>query len=290
MENELSVSQMNPLERIQVMLPSMSKKQAKVANYILENFDSVPFYTLAALSANSNVSEASIIRLTSTLGYAGFTEMQRALQDVVKNQISMSKRMDLMNELGTDSTSIMHMVMQKGIEGLQRTMLVMNQKNFQEAVDLLANAKRVFMFGARSSYSLIQFFALELRWIRNDVYALSTQSSEFDAISDLQKGDVFFSISMPRYLRSTTNAMSLAFKEGIPTIGITDSLTSPLIPYTTVPLLVDNEIFSYCDNTVPVIATITALLNAVGTATYPKSNEILARNEKTWKYFNLYLR
>lgn len=290
MENELSVSQMNPLERIQVMLPSMSKKQAKVANYILENFDSVSFYTLAALSANSNVSEASIIRLTSTLGYAGFTEMQRALQDVVKNQISMSKRMDLMNELGTDSTSIMHMVMQKGIEGLQRTMLVMNQKNFQEAVDLLANAKRVFMFGARSSYSLIQFFALELRWIRNDVYALSTQSSEFDAISDLQKGDVFFSISMPRYLRSTTNAMSLAFKEGIPTIGITDSLTSPLIPYTTVPLLVDNEIFSYCDNTVPVIATITALLNAVGTATYPKSNEILARNEKTWKYFNLYLR
>ena len=145
------------------------------------------------------------------------------------------------------------------------------------------------MYGARSSYYIVEFFALELRWIRSDVFALNIQMPEFDAISDLQEGDVLFSISMPRYLRSTTKTMELAFNAGVPTIAITDSFSSPLIPFTTVPLLVDNEIFSYCDNTVPIIATITALLNAIGAA-YPRSNETLARNEKTWEYFDLYLR
>lgn len=281
---------MSPIERIQLLLRSMSKKQAAAATYILENVETVPFYTLAELSHQSAVSEASIIRLTYTLGYEGFSEMQRALRDVVKSQLSMSKRMDLVEQLGTDSGSIMRMVMQKGVEGLERTMYGIKPADFEKAADLLANAKRVFMFGSRSSYYLIEFFALELRWIRNDVYALSTQSSEFDALSDLREGDVFFAISMPRYLQSTIHATALAHESGIPTIVITDSLGSPLIPYTTIPLIVDNEIFSYCDNTVPIVATITALLNSVGSITHPRSNMILAKNEETWNRFNLYFK
>ncbi len=290
MENNAVLSSMSPIERIQLLLRSMSKKQAAAATYILENMEAVPFYTLAELSHQSAVSEASIIRLTNTLGYDGFSEMQRALRDVVKNQLSMSKRMDLVEQLGTDSGSIMRMVMQKGVEGLERTMYGIKPADFEKAVDLLANAKRVFMFGSRSSYYLIEFFALELRWIRNDVYALSTQSSEFDALSDLREGDVFFAISMPRYLQSTIHATALAHESRIPTIVITDSLGSPLIPYTTVPLIVDNEIFSYCDNTVPIVATITALLNSVGSITHPRSNMILAKNEETWNRFNLYFK
>ena len=281
---------MTPLERIETVRTILTKKQLKIADYLTENFDSATFFSLAELSSACGVSETSILRFASTLGYSGYTDMQRGFRDFVRSKISMTKRLGLVTTLGSDSASIMQMIMQKGIEGLQRTMAGINATHFQEAVDLLSNAKRVFLFGSRSSFYLVQFFALELRWIRDDVFALNIQSSAFDALSGLQAGDVFLSISMPRYLRSTTDAMSLASKAGIPTIAITDSLTSPLIPYTTVPLLVDNEIFSYCDNTVPIIATITALLNAIGAATYPRSSETLSRNEKTWEHFNLYLR
>lgn len=290
MIEEPHFNSMTPLERIEMLRPSLTKKQAKIADYLAEHFDTATFSTLAELSAACGVSETSILRLAASLGYSGYTDMQHAFQGFVRSKISMSKRFDLVTSLGSDSTSIMNMIMQKGIEGLQRTMMGINANHFQEAVDLLSNAKRVFMFGSRSSFSLVQFFALELRWIRDDVFALNTQTSEFDALAGLQEGDVFFSISMPRYLRSTTDAMSLVSRAGIPTIAITDSLTSPLIPYTTVPILVDNEIFSYCDNAVPIIATITALLNAIGASIYPRSQETLARNEKTWEYFNLYLR
>jgi len=290
MTEEARFAGMTPLEKIELMRPSLTKKQAKIADYLAQHFDTTSFSTLAELSSACGVSETSILRLAASLGYSGYSDMQHAFRDFMRSKISMSNRLDLVQGLGSDSYAILQMILQKGIEGLQRTMTGIGQANFQSAVDLLAGAERVFMFGSRSSFSLVQFFALELRWIRDNVFALNTQSSDFDALAGLREGDVFFCISMPRYLRSTTNAISFAAKSGVPTISITDSLTSPLIPYTTVPLLVDNEIFSYCDNTVPIIATITALLNAIGAATYPRSHETLARNEKTWEHFDLYIK
>lgn len=280
---------MSPLERIQAKMPTLSKTQKKIAAYILDHYDKVTFSTSAKLSRDCGVSESSVIRLAITLGYLGYSEMQHALQDILKGQLSMIKRLDLIAAHVTDSDSILHMVLQKGVEGIQRTMLTLDKDNFQRAVTLLAEAKRVFLFGSRSSYALIYFFALELRWIRDNVYSLNTQLPEFEALSCLQEGDVFLAISMPRYLRSTTQALSLAHQAGIPTIAITDRPSSPLVPYATVPLLVDNEVFSYSDNIVPVVSAITALLNAVGAVTQPKSTEILARNEQVWDYFDLYL-
>lgn len=289
MGNDVTYEQMGPLDRIRFRMPSLSKTQKKIAAFILEHYDEVSFSTSATVSQNCQVSESSVIRLATALGYAGYTEMQRALQDLLKSQLSMSNRLDLMTAQVTDSDSVMEMVLQKGIEGIHRTLLSLNRQSFRQAVELLARAKRVFLFGSRSSFSLIHFFALELRWIRDNVFAVNTQEPVFDALSCLQEGDVFLVISMPRYLRTTTKAIALAHEAGIPTIAITDRTSSPVIPYATVPLLVDNEIFSYSDNIVPVASVITALLNAVGVLTRPKSNEALARNEKVWDYFNLYL-
>ena len=95
---------------------------------------------------------------------------------------------------------------------------------------------------------------------------------------------------MPRYLKTTTRAAQIAKEAGIPVIAITDRVTSPLYQHATVPLLVDNEIFSYSDNVVPIVSVITALLNAVGVALQPKSNLSLEQNEKNWDRFDLYFR
>ncbi len=277
-------------ERIAALRPKLTRKQVMIADYLAANYDTATFSTLAKLSRDCGVSESSVLKFASVLGYSGFSDMQHALQSFVRGRISMSQRLGMVTDLGDDSTAILQMIMQKGIEGLQRTAAGIDPDRFRAAVDLLSGAKRVFMFGSRSSFYLVQFFALELGWIRDDVYAISTQTSNFDSLAELREGDVFFCISMPRYLRSTTNAISYAYKAGIPTIAITDSYSSPLIPFAAVPIIVDNEIFSYCDNTVPILATVTALLNAVGAATYPKSKEVLSRNEKTWEHFDLYLR
>lgn len=280
--------QMGPLDRIRVKMPELSKTQKVIAEYILSSYDKVTFLTSAKLSRECSVSEASIIRFATTLGYTGYTEMQRALQDILKNRISMSKRLDMIISQGSDSDSIMKTVMQKSIEGIQKTAVSLDNEKFQQAVDLLVNAERVFLFGSESSYAATYFFALELQRIRSNVFSLNFMSPEFGALGILQPGDVFLAISMPRYAKATIRAMSLAHQANIPTIGITDCFSSPLIPYTTVPLLMDNEMFSYADNIIPSISVVTALLNAVGVATKPQSNINLSKQEQVWKHFDLH--
>lgn len=279
-----------PLERIHTVAPDMSKTHKKIAEYILENYESASFLTSVALAQKCGVSESSVIRFSMALGYSGFTEMQRALQGVIRSQLSMQKRLELVSSQMSDSNSILDMSLKKNIEGIQRTFLNLSKEHFQEAARLLAEAKRVFLFGSRSSYYLVAFMGLELGWIRDNVFTLNVQSPEFDALSQLREGDVFFAISMPRYLKATTRAAQLASNAGIPVIDITDRVTSPLYRYASVPLLVDNEIFSYSDNVVPIISVVTALLNAIGVELQPKSNESLARNEENWDHFDLYFR
>lgn len=284
------LTELMPLERIHTVAPDMSKTHKKIAEYILENYESASFLTSVALAQKCGVSESSVIRFSMALGYSGFTEMQRALQGVIRSQLSMQRRLELVSSQMSDSNSILDMSLKKNIEGIQRTFLNLSKEHFQEAARLLAEAKRVFLFGSRSSYYLVAFMGLELGWIRDNVFTLNVQSPEFDALSQLREGDVFFAISMPRYLKATTRAAQLASNAGIPVIAITDRVTSPLYRYASVPLLVDNEIFSYSDNVVPIISVVTALLNAIGVELQPKSNESLARNEENWDHFDLYFR
>lgn len=283
-------SKVMPLDRIRTSIPNMSKTHRKIAEYILANYESASFLTSIALAQKCGVSESSVIRFSIMLGYSGFTEMQRALQDVIRGQLSMQKRLEMLSAKMTDSDDIPDIIMKKNIEGIQRTYLDLDRGNFQKAVRLLAGAKRVFLFGSRSSYYLAAFMGLELAWVRDNIFTLNVQSPEFDSLSQLQEGDVLFAISMPRYLKATTRAAQVAQEAGIPVIAITDRASSPLYRYATVPLLVDNEIFSYSDNVVPIISVITALLNAVGVELQPKSNVTLAKNEENWDMFDLYFR
>lgn len=280
--------QMSPIERIHAFQQDLSKTQRIVGLYLIENYEKAAFLTSAALAEESHVSESSVIRLASAIGYSGYGDMQKALQGMLKSQLSMQRQMDTISS--TDNDSIVNTVVNVGIRSVQRTLLSLDMNCFQEAVRLLSSAKRVFLFGSRSSYSVLHFFGLELCWIRDNVFTINVQSPEFDTLSHLQEGDVFLAISMPRYLKSTARAAAIARESGIPVIAITDRLSSPLYGFATIPLLVDNETLSYSDNLLPVISLLTALINAVGIALQPRSNESLARNEKNWDRFDLYYR
>lgn len=286
--SEKDISSLMPIERIQSALPTLSKTHRIIAEYILKNYETTAFMTSVVLSQKCGVSESSVIRFAMTLGYSGFTELQKSLQGVIRSHLSMQKRLELVNAQMAESDSIIDVVMKKNIEGIQRTFIKLDRDAFQKVVHLLATAKRVFLFGSRSSSYLVNFMGLELCWIRENVFTLNVQSPEFDSLSRLKEGDVFFAISMPRYLKAVTHAAQVASEAGIPVIAVTDSVTSPLYKYASVPLLVDNEMFSYSDNIIPIVSVITAILNAVGLELQPQSNEALALNEQNWDKLDLY--
>lgn len=280
---------LDPLERIRRYTPELSKTHKKIGRYILENYENVTFLTSAQMSQQCGVSESSIIRFSAALGYSGYSEMQRALQEILKRQISLTHRLQLTTGSATDSAGILHSVMAQSISSIQQAMISLDKNSFQAATDLLTRADRVFLYGQRSSYALAYFFGLELRWIRDNVVVINGQSQDIDALTTMTDRDVFLAISLPRYLNSTSKAMQFAWERGVPTIAITDTRTSPLVAHAKVSLLATSEIFSYSDNIAPIAGIITALLNAIGAASQPASNEMLARNEQLWKRFGMYI-
>lgn len=286
-DNNLVVS-LNPLERINAQLPDLSKTHRKVADYMLENYDKAIFLSSFKVAQKSGVSESSVIRFATTLGYSGYAQLQHELQEMLKQQISLTQRLTDIVDTAESENDILDTVVQKNIEGIQKLRHTIDTSAFRDAAQLLAKSERVFLIGSRSSYGMIHFLGLNLGWIRDGVYIINGESHEFDLLSSLTPHDVVLAISLPHYLKSTIQALRYAHKRKACTICITDTATSPIVQYATVPLLTNTQILSYSDNIVPEACLITALLNAVGSMNRIDAQKILENRENFWRECDIY--
>lgn len=276
----------NAMERIRMMQPSFSKSHKKIADFILQNYEKAVFLTSFKMGQQCGVSESSIIRFATTLGYSGYSEFQREIQDLLKTQITMSQRLKETSLSGDGG--IMQGMMQKGIDGIQYAMMNLNEKDFDRAVAVLSQAKRVFLVGSRSSYGLVYYFAFVLNWIRESVFAVNCSNEIIDYLATLTEDDAVLAISLPKYPKSTVDALEAARSKGAHTIAITDTMTSPLIPHSEISLLVYTELLSYSDNIAPVMCLITALLTAIGAADPQKTAGLLEKHEALWEESGIY--
>ncbi|WP_172463311.1 MULTISPECIES: MurR/RpiR family transcriptional regulator [Peptoniphilus] len=278
---------MNILQRINYFKENFSKTQLKIGDFILENFDKTVFYTSTELAYKCGVSESSVVRFANFIQYKGYSDMQNDLQNFLREKITMTQRLHNLTEKKGNQTQILYDVLQKGKDDIQWLIDNINPNTFDEIVDIISTAKKVYLVGSRSSYSVTYFLGLSLKWIRNNVYIIDGINRDFDDISEITSKDVLISLSLPRYLKSTLNIHRYAYNRGVKTICITDSITSPLVKYTTIPLLINNEILSFSDNLIPVITIVTALLNSIA-AKEKKAEQKMAKKEAFWNDFELY--
>ncbi|MFV0497989.1 MAG: MurR/RpiR family transcriptional regulator [Candidatus Fimivivens sp.] len=287
LDNDLVVS-LNPIERINAQLPDLSKTHRKIAEYMLKSYDKAIFLTSLKVAQKSGVSESSVIRFATTLGYSGYAQLQHELQEMLKQQLSLTQRLTDIVEVAETEHDILDTVVNKNIEGIKKLRHTIDPTAFRDATELLAKSDRVFLIGSRSSYGMIHFLGLNLGWIRDGVHIINGESHEFDQLSSLTPHDVVLAISLPHYLKSTIQALRYAHNRKACTICITDTATSPIVKYAAVPLLTNTQILSYSDNIVPEACLITALLNAVGLMNRMDAQKILQNRENFWRECNIY--
>ena len=83
---------------IQVKFPKLSKGQKLIAEYILKNYDKAAFMTAAKLGNNVGVSESTVVRFATELGFSGYPKLQKALQELIKNKLTSVQRLELSND------------------------------------------------------------------------------------------------------------------------------------------------------------------------------------------------
>ena len=266
-----------------------SKGQKLIAKYILENYDKAAFMTAGKLGQTVGVSESTVVRFASELGYDGYPEMRKAIQDMIRSRLTSVQRIEVAKELMNEE-KVLENVLCSDMEKLQTTLDECDKESFAAAVDSILNANHVYIVGMRSSTCLANFMGFYLNLLQENVHIIqdTTVSEVYEQIIRIKEGDVFIGISYPRYSSRTVKAMKFAKSTGATVIGITDGMTSPFVGVSDILLFAKSDMVSFLDSLVAPLSLINALIVSVGTKSKDNVSNIFNRLETIWADYEVY--
>lgn len=275
--------------RINDAYSSLSKGQKILATYITDNYDKAVFLTAAKMGAVVGVSESTVVRFATHLGYKGYPEFQKALEELVRNKLNSIQRMEV--TYGRISQSrILETVLQSDQEKIKDTLEHMDENTFELAVDTILHAKHIYIVGIRSCAPLAAFMAFYFNLMFENVTLLQTNNSSelFEQMVRISKDDVIIGISFPRYSMRTLKAMEFANNRSAKVITLTDSVHSPMNLYSSCNLIARSDMASIVDSLVAPLSVINALIVAL---CMKKQNEVartLETLEEIWDEYQVY--
>ncbi|MBQ8974600.1 MAG: MurR/RpiR family transcriptional regulator [Oscillospiraceae bacterium] len=277
------------LSVIEAASPNFSKGQRKIAKYVLENYSKAAFMTANKLGKTVGVSESTVVRFASELGYDGYPSMRKALQDMIRNCLTSVQRIEASRDL-MENQDILSAVLTSDIEQIRATMDDTDRGDFQEAVEKIAGAKHIYIIGLRSSSALANFMGFYFNLLFENVKVVDQSSANeaFEQIMRVTKGDAFIAISFPRYSTRTIKAMKFARDMGAHVIGITDTPASPIAKLSSIPLFAKSDMVSFVDSLVAPMSLVNALIVAVSSRS---SGDLYAKFdtlERIWEEYEVY--
>lgn len=256
--------QLNIYEEMARKRDEMSKTQKKIADYILEHQVAVSFYTVGKLAKEANVSEASVVRFANSLGYDGYTALQKEMQEKAQDQMDTSHRLALSYSAYDGRDQGVSQVFSDDVRNLTDTLHELDLEMFFKIVEELTKAQRIFIVASRSSMGLGIFFQYYLKLTAEQVYLIEDFQNNEHLINSLNEKDFVFAISFKRYTKRTVDILQYIAKKECKVACLTDFLSSPLIPYADYYLLAKAQMSTYLDSFVAPQAIIDALLMAIG--------------------------
>ena len=277
------------LGRINHQYQSFSKGQKKLASYILDNYDKAAFLTAAKLGETVGVSESTVVRFAIHLGYKGYPEFQKVLEELVRNKLNSIQRMEVTYGKVPQS-EILDTVLHSDIDKIKLTLEGIDHQAFELAIELLLSARNIYVVGIRSCAPLASFMSFDLNLIFDNVRLLTTSSSSeiFEQMIHIGEEDVIVGISFPRYSMRTLKALEFANNRKAKVITLTDSVHSPMNLYSSCNLIARSDMASIVDSLVAPLSVINALVVALSMRKQKEVVERLESLEKIWDEYQVY--
>ena len=277
------------LSVIQSQMPTFSKGQKLIANYILQSYDKAAFMTASKLGKTVKVSESTVVSLAADLGYDGYPAMQRTLQEMIRNKLTSIQRIEVADDR-MGSHDILSMVMHSDMEKLRMTLEQIDREAFDGAVQDIVKAKRIYLIGVRSAGAISTFLAFYFNLIFDNVTHVTAASASemFEQLLRVGEDDVVIGVSFPRYSRRTVQALRFARDRKATVIAVTDSAASPLAESATHTLLAKSDMASFADSLVAPLSLINALIMAVGRKKKEDLHHTFESLEEIWEEYEVY--
>lgn len=281
----------NLLTNMRMRLPTLSKKQKKIANTVLEHYDKAVFLTAARLGELSEVSESTVVRFAMEMGYEGYPEFQRALEELVKTELTAIQRMEATySKVEKGNQHLLKTVMDNDRSRIERTLLEIDYEEFDRVVDAILNARKVYIIGSRSSYSLASFFSFYLGLMLENVVqvTMSNTRESFEQLMDAGENDLCICLSFPRYYKKTIQAFEYAKLRNIQTVAITDTKQSPIAKMADYKLIAQTDMMSLVDTLVAPMSLVNAMLVAISLKDKERILNRFNTLEHLWAFYDSY--
>ena len=279
----------NLLSRMNTQYHKFSKGQKKLVSYITDNYDKAAFFTAAKLGETVGVSESTVVRFAIHLGYKGYPEFQKALEELVRNKLNSIQRMEVTYGRVPQS-EILDTVLRADIEKIKLTMENIDHNAFELAVETILEAKSIYIVGIRSCAPLASFLGFYFNLLFDNVHLMHTNSSSelFEQMIHISKDDVIIGISFPRYSMRTLKALEFANNRNAKVITLTDSIHSPMNLYSSCNLIARSDMASIVDSHVAPLSVINALVVALCMRKQREVTATLEDLEKIWDEYQVY--
>ena len=277
------------LRTIEENMDGFSKGQRQIARYLLAHYDKAAYMTAAKLGSEVSVSESTVVRFVMELGYAGYPEFQKALQELIRTKLTSFQRMEVTNHLIGDG-DVLEKVLNTNVDNIRHTLESISRAAFRDAVDALVKAKNIYVIGVRSSAMLANFFSYSLQMIFDNVRLIDTTAGSelFQQMMAIGEGDVLFAISFPRYSKRVIKAVEFARRAGADVVALTDSPESPIAPSAQQVLIAQSDMASYVDSLVAPLSLLNAIIVAVSRTREDEVRERLQKLEHIWDEYDVY--
>lgn len=277
------------LKKIEECYDSFSKRQKLIADYIINYYDKAAFLTAAKLGTAVGVSESTVVRFATELGYKGYPGFQKALEELVRTKLNSIQRMEMTyGRIG--QSKILESVLNSDIDKIKMTLAGIDQTAFEMAVDTMMSARKIYIVGIRSCAPLASFLSFYLNLIFDNVVLVNTNSSSeiFEQLIRIREEDVIIGISFPRYSMRTLKALEFASNQKAKVITLTDSVHSPINLYSSCNLIARSDMASIVDSLVAPLSVINALVVALCMKKQKEVITTLETLEKIWDEYQVY--
>jgi DNA-binding MurR/RpiR family transcriptional regulator len=241
-------------------LPDYSKNQKLLANYILENLQTIPLLSVNELANKSGVSSATVVRFSRVLGYQGYLEFRNHLMDLLKESLSPADKFKATISKKEEYHDSLHKIAQQVVQNINLSLQQNNLQDFKHIVSHLREAENIHCIGLGISKYLAEIMAYQLKLYLKKSYAMSGDSLSFpEQIVLLTPRDLIIAFSFPPYSRQTVEAAQLAHQRKIPVVSFTDKKTAPIVQYSLHVLIAKTDNILFTNS----LGAISMLINAL---------------------------
>lgn len=276
------------LVRLNKNYKTLSKGQKQLAAYITENYDRAAFITASKMGRIVGVSESTVVRFAYALGCDGYPELQKSLQELIRNKLTSVQRIQLTGDL--QPNDVLRSVLKSDVSNIRATIDSIDNASFNAAINALLEAKKVYIVGLMSAAPLAQFLAYYLGFVMDNVVMVSgAMGNIYEDLFRISSEDVCIGISFPRYSNRTIDALDFARGKDATIIAITDSVSSPIAEKAEHALIARSDMAGFADSLVAPLSLINAIIVACSLRRREQVSNTLSQLEGIWGSHGVYV-